>query len=123
MKRLVWLLLTVLCASFAQVQPVELPAPAPSSCCCGDTQACGCSLPDCAPPPAHNSLAPLPPGLAASQRDEARRISPAPRLLSDKFYKRYVAAPDRNEPVSGLVGFAPPAASVPVFKAHCSYLI
>lgn len=119
MKRLAWLLLAVFCTALAQVQPVELPAAKANSCPCCDV-ACPCGMPDCGLPPAQVSAAFLSVESAPVARP-ARRLE-ARRRPVEKFYACFV------EPVAAPAGLAAPgltapAAGVPFFKAHCSFLL
>ncbi|HVT74652.1 MAG TPA: hypothetical protein VHD61_16075 [Lacunisphaera sp.] len=118
MKRLVWLVLAVFATLLTRVEPADLPArPAPACCCCG-----GCDMPKCPPPPAHNPAPVLTlPAPAQAPASAARRVV-APRGRQEKFFARFDSR-------RAVVPFAPAAmavarpASVPLFSAHCSFLI
>jgi hypothetical protein len=118
MKRLVWILLAVLGTAFAQVQPVTLPGTHCKCCCCGGDGSCG--MPDCLPPaPARTLLTANQP--ASLTVTAARRVA-EPVRIAEKFFAAFVepaaifAASRAPERVS-------PPASVPLFAAHCSFLI
>ena len=119
MKRFVWLLLTVCSLAFAQVQPADW-SPAPTDVCDCCAPQTGCDMPDCVPPPAAPVLVMERP--AAEVRTETRQ-TPKPAAPSVvKFYSAFaVPAPH------SLVSLAPVlpvrAASVPLFRAHCSFRI
>lgn len=123
MQRLAWLFLAVFCTALAQVQPVEplLPPAKNACCCCEDVGACG--MPECALPPA--STGPSSPVLeraGTELRQAARRDAARLPQITPKFYsfvtERIVAT--TTLPASAL---AAPAASPPLFRVHCSFLI
>lgn len=78
-------------------------------------------MPDCAPAPAAPSCA-LSTTIVAPQRSETRKQTPAPRVRNEFFHARHEARPAKS-PASGVSLAGTPAASVPLFKAHCSLLI
>jgi len=121
MKRVVWLLLAVFCSALAQVQPAERPNVVLKDCsCCQHPEPC--SMPGCCPPPAAGSRTIVSLARAAASVPAARR---APRLASRaeaKFYARFVRAVLAPNAFPASV-FATTPASVPLFKAHCSFLI
>lgn len=121
MKRLVWLLIAVFGTAFAQVQPVVSPLAQDDVCCCCEDQAGACGMPACAPAPT-GSQASLTLPATASQRAEARKLSPAPRERYESFYVRFESRPALM-PAPGASLAGAPAAHVPLFKAHCSFLI
>lgn len=121
MKRLVWLFLALFCAAFAQVQRVEplLPKAGSTDCCpCADP----CSMPDCAMLPAA-AQSPTVFERASSEfhRGTRRHLAQLPSVAS-RFYlsalEPVVAATTLRAPAQ-----AAPAASLPLFRVHCSYLI
>ena len=122
MKRLVWLILAVFGTALAQVSPVDLPVTKAEVCpCCHDGGDCG--MPDCALPPATN---PAPvfalPTPVSVVRIAVRRATPAPRALAGKFFVRLESRP-AAVPAFGPIAAIAPAARVPLFKAHCSFLL
>lgn len=122
MKRLVWLILAVFGTALAQVSPVELPVTKAEVCpCCQDGGDCG--MPDCALPPAPN---PAPVFALQSPapvvRFTIKRATPAPRVQAEKFYVRFESRP-AVAPAPGAIAVIAPAASVPLFRAHCSFLL
>ncbi len=121
MKRLVWLLIAVVCTALAQVQPVVVASVQDETCCCTGEAAGACGMPDCAPAPAAPSCAQNLPTVTA-QRSEARKPAPSARaryeIFRVGFDVRPAAAPAGCVSLRGT-----PAASVPLFKAHCSFLI
>lgn len=121
MKCLVWLLIAVFGTAFAQVSPVVSPFAQNEACCCCEGPAWTCGMPDCAPAPTAG-----PSGLALQtatvQRSESRKLSPAPRARYENFYVRFESRP-ALAPAWGASLAGAPAAPVPLFKAHCSFLI
>src|SRR5580658_7344016 len=121
MKRLSWLLLTLFCTFAVQVQAVDgLNAKAKSCCCCCHPGACG--MPGCCPPASSGPTAlnsQQATKLASSQTERKRQ---AVRGLVEKFYVRFVEVADLNS-AQGASAEAAPSAIVPLYKAHCSFLI
>jgi hypothetical protein len=120
MKRLVWLFLALFCAAFAQVRPVEplLPKAKDADCCpCTDP----CSMPDCAMLPAAHQPTVFERANGELNRETRRGLAKLPSVAS-KFYlsalESDVAAPTLRAPAQ-----AAHAASPPLFRVHCSYLI
>jgi hypothetical protein len=121
MKRLAWLLLAVFCTALAQVQPVDLPVTKVKSCCHSDAP-CGCGMPGCGLPPAQAPVV-----FTAAQPVQVagislRREAQPRQAIAAKFYACFL------EPVTASVAPAPSAlrlsaARMPLFKAHCSFLI
>lgn len=121
MKRLVWLLIAVVCTALAQVQPVVMPVAQEESCCCTGDQAGACGMPECAPAPTAPSCVVSVP-VATAQRGEARKLSPSRHVRYEIFYVRFEPRPAPS-PVAGVSRLGTPADRVPLFKAHCSFLI
>lgn len=126
MKRLFWILAAVWCTAFAQVRPVpvatDLPG-APATCCAGS---CACA-PDCHPVactvlPARgaSNLVAETPGREMRRSDEATPASPAAPAAA--FYLSLLPLTSARpvHPVNAAEVFA---GAVPLFVAHCSYLI
>ena len=121
MKRLVWLLLITFGTALAQVSPVDVRlVPAETCGCCEQPGACG--MPDCVPvamsvQPVFSRASPT-----TVTRAVAQRAAPAPRLVREKFYAQFL--PRLNvAPVLPAPTDVAPAASVPLFREHCSLLI
>jgi hypothetical protein len=118
MKRLAWLLLAVFCTVLVQVQPADaLVAKAPG--CCQVPGAC--KMPCCpqpAPLPAVFSLAQ---SIQVTSSPSRERAQPA-RVATGMFWASVVkpAAVKGPLPASAEAALA---AGVPLFKAHCSFLI
>jgi hypothetical protein len=122
MKRLVVVFLALLCTVLAQLPMVNALAPKVQRCaCCNDDPAGGCGQSDCALPP---TPAPV---LCANETPStmvevaARRGATLPRREAEKFYAAFVetvVSVAHSAPVSVT---SPPA--VPLFKAHCRFLI
>jgi hypothetical protein len=121
MKRLVWLLIAVVGTLLAQVQPVVVALAPAEVCCCTGEAAGACGMPDCAPAPAAPSCAQGLPTVAA-QRNETRKPAPAARARCEHDPVRFDSRPD-VVPAGGVFLKGTPAASVPRYKAHCSFLI
>lgn len=121
MKHVVWLLLAAWCAAFAQVQPVEpvlLTTHTDCGCDCGGT----CGMPDCAPPPATPLRTLVAERAETVARPEVRRNAQATADLLVKFFAIFQTPAAEPEVFPALVDEAP-AASVPLFKEHCAFLI
>ena len=117
MKSLVWLLLAVFCAALAPVQLVNAAQPQARGCC---HHGC-CGMPCCPPPaPAPTVLNAPEPAIEAS-RPAARQAEPVSGALA-KFYAAFVE-PAVVRPALPASAQAARAADVPLFKAHCSFLI
>ena len=122
MKRLVWLLLAVFCTAFAQVQAVELLLPTTSHCSCSGGCDGACGMPECALPPAPAQWVGATESARTAEVSKPARKVVAVRRVADKFFAAFV------EPASRLIVLrAPdsgaPAASVPLFMGHCSFLL
>ncbi len=121
MKRLVWLLLAVFSTALAQVQPVDLPLTKHEVCgCCEQPGACG--MPDCIPPPAHCPVTFTAERRSGEVRQQARRVTARLPHAALRFYLSFV------EPAVVTTALRAPfqvasAASVPLYQAHCSFLI
>jgi len=120
MKRLPWLLIALFCAVLVQVQPIDGPLAKPVKCARCHSGACG--MPGCCPTPAS-----APTVFSSEQSARVDRV-PAPhraqpvRGAEENFYALFI------EPVAGRGALpacaeAAPAARVPLFKAHCCFLI
>ncbi len=117
MKRLTWLLLAVFCTVVVQVQGVEGPAKAKAGACC---PCGGCGMP-CCPPPASAAAAFIPDSSALVARLPAPRRVPGSRW-AETFYASF-AEPEAFRSALPASAEAARAAGVPLFKAHCSFLI
>ncbi len=120
MRRLIAILLALACCALAQL-PVAWPAaPHRTCCCCGDDGACG--MPACPAPPVSTRNLPASIQTVTVAATEARQaVAPARRDVV-KFFAAFVASPANPAPTPALGRMTPPA-SVPRFKAHCSFLI
>lgn len=123
MKHLVWLLLLAFGTASAQVQPVDVRLlPEEKCCCCADgANACDMAT-DCAPAPS-GCFQPIV-QLQSPVQFAAKRLAPAAATAREKFYEQFlsrvISAPAL--PVTGDLAAAP-AAGVPLFKEHCSFLL
>jgi hypothetical protein len=122
MKRLVWLFLAVFCTALAQVQRVELPVPPQKTCsCCDEPGTCGmpeCGLPPAAMPSVYATERPVTVARPAAS-PEATRVHLAMREFLAAFLSKPTA---RQLSPARLVETFPPS-QVPLFKAHCAFLI
>jgi hypothetical protein len=121
MKRLVWLLIAVFGTAFAQVSPVVSPFVQDEACCCCDGPAGACGMPDCAPAPTACAPAltlPIP----AVQRLAARRLAPTPPARVSAYFVKFESRPALS-PAVRVSRPGTPVAQVPLFKAHCRFLI
>jgi len=122
MKRLVWLLLLAFGTLLTQVSPVEPPVTKHQVChCCKHAGDCG--MPDCVPPPvtAQPTVCHLS-APARVARVAVQRAAPAPRGMHDKFYVQFLPRAIMAPALSASVAVTP-AASVPLFREHCSLLL
>jgi hypothetical protein len=120
MKRLAWLLLAVFCTALVQIQPAQgMPAKAKACACCPVPAGCGTT--DCCPPAA---FAAVTLGAEASEQASpaASRSERTVRGAAALFYASFVE-PAALRPVLPASAQAAAAASVPLFKAHCCFLI
>jgi hypothetical protein len=121
MKRLVWILLAAFCTALAQVRPVDVPLKVQETCgCCEEPGACGMS--DCAPLPVASQPS-FVVQAPASQRAEARRLTPAPRIKHGNFHATFAPRPALKPALPAPRVAAMAAASEPLFRVHCSYLL
>lgn len=120
MKRFVWLLIIALGTAFAQVRPVESLVAKQEVCDCCDPVAGSCGMPDCAPVPACPSTGLLLVSEVSPLR-AAESVMPKSRSFRDHFYAQFLPRPAVPAEIAPHV--VAPTASVPAFKAHCSFLI
>ncbi len=121
MKRLTWLLIFAFGTLLAQVPAVEPLVPA-DQCACGVECGGRCGMPDCALP-----VAPTVPQFVIERtvalvRPAAKREA----LLTEHRIGLYFVVPLASLkalPASRVMDRAAPAASVPLFREHCSLLI
>jgi hypothetical protein len=121
MKRLVWLLLLVFGTALAQVSPVDVRLVPEEKCgCCEQPGDCGmaeCGLPPIAAQPVCQVANP-----SVVARAAVRRAAPAPRQVREVFYVQFMPRVSVVPAVPARLAVALPA-SVPLFQAHCSWLI
>jgi hypothetical protein len=120
MKRLAWLLVALYCTAFVRVQPFELVP------CC-HCACCHCKVPGTCGMPCGRAQAPAPlmfaAGQAARVSQPALRRNELPARVSEKrFYASFVE-PAAASVALGAAAAMAPSAGVPLFKAHCSFLI
>jgi hypothetical protein len=121
MKSLVWLLLLAFGTATAQVQPVDVRLTAEEKCCCCADGANACDMAsDCAPAP--TSCAQPAVSLQSPVLAVAKRAVSAPQAAREKFYVQFLPRV-RVAPALPVTGVVAPAASVPRFQEHCSFLI
>ena len=88
-----------------------------ASCCCGDACASSCGQRDCAPPPA----APRASATLIAVEQTAPAAKPAARAVSASRFVRSEKIRDRFARAFTPARVA--AARVPLFRAHCSFLL
>ena len=119
MKRLAWLLLFAFGTLLAQVPVVEPVNPA-GHCACGADCDGQCGMPDCALPPAQAQWTGEAAAIAAFPAPARKAV--AVRRTPARFYAAFVPPAarliDLRTPVSWV-----PAARVPLFAEHCSFLL
>jgi hypothetical protein len=119
--RTVWLLLAVFCTSLVGVQPVEITRGSHCSC------ACHCKVPGACGLPCTRTAA-ISRELAASEQSTrvakpvANAQTDSVRQLQRKFFAPFVEPPSSVVAALAPVALAPPTA-VPLFQAHCGFLI
>ena len=122
MKKLVWVLIVACCTAFAPVQPVERLA-APKACCCNHCKCKG----GCGGPGAACPIAAAPVVFASDQAVSPASLAPSRRSLPARQSRArfFISFVERRAAMAGLTASAraAPAASAPLFKAHCSFLI
>lgn len=121
MKRLVWLLLFAFGTALAQVSPVDVRLHPGEVCNCCDRPG-ACDMPDCVPAPVSTSPVFQASSPATVARIAARRAVPAPTSAPDVFYAKFVPSVSLSPARPSELTLAP-AASVPLFREHCSLLL
>ena len=120
MKRLVWLLILVFGTAVSQVRAVDVRLIPEEKCCCCADGANACGMPDCATVPAACAQPPL--QLQTPAQAVAKRAATAPAATRVKFYEQFLPRVS-IVPALPVAELAAPAASVPLFQEHCSFLI
>ncbi len=120
MKRLVWLLILVVGTALAQVSPVDLGVQSGNTCsCCEKTSTCGNR--DCGLPPAACALT----HLLAEQPNQPLSTAHKKAVRTYRLAINYLFPAQSSSAPTRI--FCPPrsasVAPVPLFKAHCSFLI
>lgn len=120
MKRLVWIVLAVFGTAFAQVRPVAFPTLRHHSCpyCNGDGS---CGMPGCLPPASTRTVpaAVQPAGVTVAR---VRRVTEPVGRTAEKFFSVFVKPAAVSAATRAPDRVMPPA-SVPLFTAHCSFLV
>ena len=119
MKRLVWLLLFAFSTALAQVSPVDTRLVPEEKCPCCEGGG-NCDMPDCGLPPAANH--PVLQVLKSGGAVRAAKVVAAARPRRDAFYIQFLARL-RVAPAVAVQAAPLSAASVPLFREHCSLLI
>jgi hypothetical protein len=117
MRRVAWLLLAVFCTVLVQVQPADAAVTKPCGCC---------QVPGNCPMPCCPQAAPLPAVFSLAQsvqvaRSPVRERAQPARAATGMFYASFVEAAAVSRPLPASA--EAPAARVPLFKAHCRFLI
>jgi len=120
MKHITWILFTVFCSAFVQVQPV-LESKACTKCVCCQCQAPGSCGAPCTRATSQAPLVFSAQDKASASRTTARKASAA-KPADKKFYSPFAGIPSRT---ASLVCPAPaePAATEPLFVVQCRILI
>lgn len=121
MKRLVWLLLFAFGTALAQVSPVDVRLHPGEACSCCDRPG-ACDMPDCLPTPVTTQPACQVANPSVAARIAVRRAAPAPHLVHEVFYVRFLPRVSAVPAVPAHLAVALPA-GVPLFQEHCSWLI
>ena len=121
MRRIAWVLLAVVCATFVQVQPVE-PLKARTCRCMRGKAPGSCGMPGCAQSACPTSPVATTAGQPArAPAAEARKERPCGRARTEWFL---VPASPHFLPILPVAAtFAGGGPRVPLFRAHCSLLI
>jgi hypothetical protein len=110
----------LLACALAPVLPAVTTALAASADCCGCEPHCGCNPTDCPMPAA--ARVPAPP--AVSIAVVARAATPRPATGSARTVFAFVSSATAGRAAWALSATAlTPAASVPLFTEHCSFLL
>jgi hypothetical protein len=120
MKRLAWLLLAVFCTVLVQVQPAEAQVAKAKACACCQLPD-GCAMPCCSAAPSVSTALDLAPSARLARSPLLRRAQPL-RGVTEVFSPSFVATV-AVRPALPASAEAALAAGVPLFKAHCSFLI
>lgn len=121
MKRLVWLLLFAFGTALAQVSPVDVRLHPGEACSCCDRPG-ACDMPDCLPTPVTTQPVCQVANPSVAARIAVRRAAPAPHLVREVFYVRFLPRVSAVPAVLAHLAVALPA-GVPLFQEHCSWLI
>lgn len=119
MKRLLAIILAVACALLAQGSLLGFAKPSPPCACCGCGSTGDCGQSDCALPatsPSQGFISESTVSVAAVRATPAARTT---RTL--KFFESFATA-SAPWPLPAPCA-TEPAASEPLFKVHCSYLV
>jgi len=120
-KRLVWLLLFAFGTALAQVSPVDVRLNPGETCSCCDRPG-ACDMPDCVPAPVSTSPVYQASSPATVARVAASRAVPSPASVPEKFYAKFVSGASLTAVRPSDLTLAP-AASIPLFREHCSLLL
>jgi hypothetical protein len=121
MQRFLALLLTLVACAYAPAQlGVRPEAPRIACSCCDGEGSCG--MPGCLPPPAASSTPSLATPPAQIAQLQVRRLATPARRIGEKFYSAFVPSPAVLAAPRAPLTVTPPA-GVPLFKAHCSFLV
>jgi hypothetical protein len=122
MKRLVWLLILAFGTAISQVQAVDVRLIPGEKCCCCVDGANACGMPECATMPA-TGCAQATVQLQTPVQAAAKRAVPAAQAVREKFYARFLPRVSVVPALPVTDTVAAPAASAPLFREHCSFLL
>jgi hypothetical protein len=121
MKHITWILFTVFCSAFVQVQPVAESKPCTKCVCCQCQVPGACDSASCARSASQAPLVFSAQAKASSARTVARKAAAA-KSADKKFYSSYAGAPSRTAALAPSAS-AEPAATDPLFMVQCRFLI
>jgi hypothetical protein len=119
--RTVWLLLAVLCTPLVGVQPVGVTQNSHCTCACHCREPGACGMPCIRTAAVSRELAAGERSLRVT-KPVANAQAETVRQIQHKFFAPFVAPPSTGVAVQAPAAMAPPTA-VPLFQAHCSFLI
>lgn len=119
--RTVWLLVAVFCTSLVGVQPVQVAQDRHCSCACHCREPGACGMPCTRTAAVGRELAAGELSLRVG-KPVANAQAETVRQIQRKFFAPFVAPPSTVVAVHAPAAPPPPTA-VPLFEAHCSFLI
>jgi hypothetical protein len=121
MKHITWILFTVFCSAFVQVQPVVESKPCTKCVCCQYQVPGACGSASCACSASQAPLVFSAQEKASAARSVARKTAAA-KPAEKKFYSSFAGAPSRTTTLAPSA-CAETAATDPLFMVQCRFLI